>query len=51
MLKNMYGHIFMLKNMYGIFFFVVEGTHCHHYASEFKHSQNVTQKQVRISLY
>nr|XP_022316205.1 uncharacterized protein LOC111119919 [Crassostrea virginica] len=26
--------------------FSMEGTHCHHYASEFKHSQNVTQKQV-----
>lgn len=26
--------------------FSLDGTHCHNYASEFKHSQNVTQKQV-----
>lgn len=33
------------------FLFVVDGTHCHNYASEFKHSQNVTQKQVRGDLH
>lgn len=26
--------------------FSLDGTHCHNYASDFKHSQNVTQKQV-----
>lgn len=38
--------LYMFYLLYVYFLFVVDGTHCHNYASEFKHSQNVTQKQV-----
>lgn len=47
-----YKYIYMYMFLLTVYFlFVVDGTHCHNYASEFKHSQNVTQKQVREDLH
>lgn len=47
-----YKYIYMYMFLLTVYFlFVVDGTHCHNYASEFKHSQNVTQKQVRGDLH